>query len=205
MSSIRILGGKAKGLPLLFPPEKITRPTSMMLKRRPFDYRQNWSGIVFVDLGAGSGAMGFEAWSRGSDEVYWVENHPKALSVLKKNLSLALDHDKKLGQSCLLKVEACDLLKWLKNFKSTYLDWPEDKRQNVAIFLDPPYEKHQLYLDVRQELLAGDWFKGEFWVESDATKGLDEQAWPETFGAWRRCKQYHHGSSFILCYTLSSA
>ena len=73
---LRILGGKAKGQLLKSPPENsITRPTSVMLKRKFFDAFQDLGEAHFYDLCAGSGSVGIEAWSRGVKQVELVEKH----------------------------------------------------------------------------------------------------------------------------------
>ena len=84
--SIRILGGLGKGHVLEVPPENITRPTSVMLRRKLFDRYQDISDYTFIDICAGSGAMGLEAISRGAKKVIFIENSQKALSILKKNI-----------------------------------------------------------------------------------------------------------------------
>ena len=71
--SLKILGGKAKGFTISVPPADTIRPMQVMLKRRVFDSYQNLEGVTFVDLCAGSGAVGLEAWSRGADEIYYSE------------------------------------------------------------------------------------------------------------------------------------
>jgi 16S rRNA (guanine966-N2)-methyltransferase len=80
--SIKILGGVAKGFTLVTPSESITRPTSVLLKRRLFDFYQNLNGHYFIDLCAGSGSIGIEAASRGAYPVLLVESNPKAYKVI---------------------------------------------------------------------------------------------------------------------------
>ena len=60
---LKILGGIAKGNTINIPKNGSFRPTSIRLKRRLFDFRQNWEGYTFIDLCAGSGAVGIESWS----------------------------------------------------------------------------------------------------------------------------------------------
>ena len=56
-----------------------------MLRRRIYDSWQNLNDVIFVDLCAGSGAMGFEAWSRGAKKVYLNEMNRHVLKTLEEN------------------------------------------------------------------------------------------------------------------------
>ena len=83
--SVKILGGVARGFPLALPRSDLTRPTSVMIKRKLFDWRQDLGGYTFIDLCAGSGAMGYEALSRGADKVVLVDSDKYAFMTMKKN------------------------------------------------------------------------------------------------------------------------
>lgn len=82
MSRIRITGGTARGRPVQAPPSG-TRPTPARLRAAVFDSIQFRSGH-FLDLFAGSGAMGLEAASRGW-EATCVELAPRAAAVIREN------------------------------------------------------------------------------------------------------------------------
>ena len=75
--SVKILGGFARGLNLLVPKGDLIRPTSIMLKRRVFDFFQRMDDKIFIDLCAGSGAVGLEAWSRGAQK--FISTNPIAM------------------------------------------------------------------------------------------------------------------------------
>ncbi len=82
---MRILGGKAKGVPLLVPPS--ARPSPVRLRKALFDYlrlRYPRRG-AFLDLYAGSGAVGLEAASEGFRATL-VEKDPEAIRLLKENI-----------------------------------------------------------------------------------------------------------------------
>jgi len=81
---LRILGGKAKGVPLKVPAS--ARPSPVRLRKALFDYlrlRYPRRGR-FLDLYAGSGAVGLEAASEGF-EATLVEKDPEAIALLKEN------------------------------------------------------------------------------------------------------------------------
>ena len=81
--SLRVLGGKFKGRPIEVPSSG-TRLTSVLLKRRLFDALQSLEGYHFVDLCAGSGAVGLEALSRGADSVTFVDTGKKQVNLIKR-------------------------------------------------------------------------------------------------------------------------
>lgn len=135
---LRIIGGNFRGRLLDFPPSAITRPTSDRGRQAIFNIlehrfcMQDGTSILknafVLDLFAGSGALGFESLSRGASFCIFVENNPKALSVLNANRKSL----NSLEKSVVLKQDALnpfDLPSSLKNLKFD------------LIFIDPPYEK----------------------------------------------------------------
>lgn len=86
---LRILAGSLRGRSLAVPPG--TRPTGGRAKEALFSrWQVSIPGSSFLDLFAGSGAIGFEASSRGALEVLFVERDARALTLIRKN-SRALD------------------------------------------------------------------------------------------------------------------
>lgn len=83
---MRITGGQAGGRRLLVPAAGI-RPTQDKVRAAIFSALANFiPGARVLDLFAGTGALGLEAWSRGAQWIEWVENHPLALKCLRENL-----------------------------------------------------------------------------------------------------------------------
>jgi len=189
--SIKILGGLAKGQTLLVPRGDLIRPTSVMLRRKIFDARQDMSGYLFFDLCAGSGAVGLEALSRGADKVTLVELNSKVFSLTKTNVKTIQNSSSELGPIELLKGSA---LKWLKNFQSSYESMKTEEKESVILFIDPPYELHEIYKSAFR-LLNEINFCGEIWIESDEQKGLKKSYLEELFP---NSKIYSQGTSFIL-------
>ena len=122
---MRIISGSARGRKLQVP--KIgTRPSSDRMREALFSSIDShlaqsnlqWSQVSFVDLFAGSGAIGLEAKSRGAAQVVLVENDPSALATIERNMA-----------DCGLDVRAvrADAYSWLP------------KAQINIVFLDPPY------------------------------------------------------------------
>ncbi|WP_417335556.1 RsmD family RNA methyltransferase [Halobacteriovorax marinus] len=189
--SIKILGGLVKGQALLVPKGDLIRPTSVMLRRKIFDARQDLSGFHFVDLCAGSGAMGLEALSRGASSLKLIEPNTKVFALTKKNLSSILKFSKNLGTGELIRSDA---FKFLQSFLISYKNFDQETQESTILFLDPPYELHQVYFDCL-ELILSSGYCGEVWIESDQQKGVKlselEKMFPDS-------KVYRQGTSFIL-------
>lgn len=162
--SIKILGGVARGFPLATPRSDSTKPTSIMIKRKLFDWRQHMDEYLFVDLCAGSGAMGLEALSRGSQNVYLNDSMRGAFLTLKDNKE-KIQNAFKFDPS-MIKVTNLDAKSWVT--KELKFELPET--ENVILFFDPPYENHALYFDILKLLKEAN-FQGEVWLESDRLKG----------------------------------
>ena len=93
----RIIAGKLASRRVATPTGDSTRPTTDRVRESVFawlasklrvadrDPGEQLAGFAFLDLYAGSGAMGFEAVSRGAS-VTWVENNPGAARVIRKNI-----------------------------------------------------------------------------------------------------------------------
>lgn len=162
--SVKILGGVARGYPLATPRSDSTKPTSIMIKRKLFDWRQHMDDYVFVDLCAGSGAMGLEALSRGSQKVLLNDSVRGAFLTLKENKE-KIEKAFKFDPS-MIKVTNLDAKNWVS--KELAYELPET--ENVILFFDPPYENHNLYIETIKSLKENG-FKGELWVESDRLVG----------------------------------
>jgi 16S rRNA (guanine966-N2)-methyltransferase len=86
---VRIIAGQLRGRPLLAPPGSATRPTADRVREALFSMLASRLGtfedLRVADLFAGSGAMGFEALSRGAAEAVFVETDAKAQAAIKAN------------------------------------------------------------------------------------------------------------------------
>lgn len=126
---MRVIAGSARRLLLKTVDGMETRPTTDRIKETLFNMLQNeLYGCTFLDLFAGSGAIGIEALSRGAKQAVFVENQPKALACIRENLRTTHLEEKSL-------VMGCDVLSALKRLEA-------EGRTFSYIFLDPPY--HQL-------------------------------------------------------------
>ncbi len=86
---MKISRGEFKGRTLATPKNATTRPTTHMLRQAVFNMCQHiCEGARFLDLFAGSGAMGIEALSLGVETCTFVENDPQCIKCIKANLAL---------------------------------------------------------------------------------------------------------------------
>lgn len=87
----RIIGGSAGGRRLTTPRGVQTRPTSDRVREALFSAVESWCGSLrglrFLDLYAGSGAVGLEAWSRGAGVVTLVECDRRTSRLIRQNAS----------------------------------------------------------------------------------------------------------------------
>lgn len=126
---MRVIAGCYKGRKLKAPKGMATRPTSDRVKEAVFN---TLAPVLtdcksFLDLFAGTGAVGIEALSRGVEECIFVENRFAALKVLKDNVKFCTDQKYEI-----LKMDVLDALDKLE----------QNKFQ--IVFMDPPYNYQQL-------------------------------------------------------------
>ena len=88
---MRISGGELRSREIIAPPGEKTRPTSDRVREAIFSYlfsrRGNWEGDAVLDLYAGSGALSFEALSRGASSATLVEVDRRAQRAIEDNIS----------------------------------------------------------------------------------------------------------------------
>jgi 16S rRNA (guanine966-N2)-methyltransferase len=89
---IRIIAGRARGTTLQTPEGRHTRPTRAAVREAAFSMlasRLDFQGLRVLDLFAGSGALGLEAWSRGCAELCLIEKSRSACRIIHSNLEKA--------------------------------------------------------------------------------------------------------------------
>jgi 16S rRNA (guanine966-N2)-methyltransferase len=166
--TIQILGGKAKGFSLKVKPVDGLRPTSVLLRRRLFDWRQHWGGWQFIDLCAGTGAMAFEAWSRGADQVWMNEMESGAYRSLQQAVN---DIQKKYQSQGQIKLTQLSFERSLDLFWTHYKNLDQESKNQTVLYFDPPYEQKEMYLIFTQAVKNAS-YSGEIWIESDSQKGI---------------------------------
>ena len=121
---MRITTGKYRNRKLFYP--RAIRPTQDKVRKAIFDILGDISGLNFLELFAGCGAVGFEALSRGIGELTMVECDHNSVLAIRKNMQL-------LGAS------SCNLYH-LDAQKAVKL-LAQNKKSFDIIFFDPPYDR----------------------------------------------------------------
>ncbi|MBL7666090.1 MAG: RsmD family RNA methyltransferase [Bacteriovoracaceae bacterium] len=191
--SISILGGYARNFKINVIDHELLRPTSVMLRRRLFDAHQDLSDYHFIDLCAGTGAMGLEALSRGASLATFVEKNPKFYRTLKETLK---SFEEKYSEAQLVS-ECGDCLGFFKKWQTQYLALSEAEKAKVILFFDPPYEQTKLYEEFFA-FLTEDWFCGQLWVEGDRQKNYEIAYYKKWFS--KEFKEFTQGTSYILIF-----
>lgn len=124
---MRITGGQARGIPLNLPKGDAVRPATDALRQAVFSSIASYvSGARFLDLFAGSGAYGLEAFSRGAQGGMFVEKSARTAAFIQQNIVAVC---KSLGKPTdSLQVVTADAI-------TTMPGEPPD-----LVFVDPPYE-----------------------------------------------------------------
>ena len=161
--TIRIIGGQYRGKKLQFPVAEGLRPTPDRVRETLFNWLMNdIRDAHCLDAFAGSGALGFEAHSRGAANVTLLEKNPDVFANLLK--TAASFHSPQLT---LKKVDACEFLL-------------ETNEHFNIVFLDPPFSKN--YLPECLEALAHSDVlveNGLLYLESPHQIAVDHSHWEQ--------------------------
>ncbi len=164
------------------------RPTSDRLRETLFNVlAPNIAGSRFIDLFAGTGAIGIEALSRGAAEVVFIENHAPAVTLIRRNLE-------SLGVTTGVSVLPVDALRGLALLAA--------RRNSGAsafdhIFLDPPYAAAEDYSRVLEFLGSADLLAPGGIVIAEHRRNFDL---PEEPGALRRFRVLRQGDAALSFY-----
>lgn len=178
---MRVVAGKARGLTLKTLDGDSTRPTRDMVREALFNIiAEKVPDAVFLDMFAGSGAIGIEALSRGAKKTYFIDSNKDAVSVINQNLNKARFND----NSVVLRGE---FLKALDKIKNEKFD---------VIFIDPPYNKdlgvkaiEEVY---KRNILQVD---GIIVYETDRTEDV-----PEEINVYKRYDYRKYGRNILNFY-----
>jgi 16S rRNA (guanine(966)-N(2))-methyltransferase RsmD len=138
---VRIIGGEWRSRIISFPSRPDLRPTPDRVRETVFNWLgQDLTGKSCLDLFAGSGALGFEAASRGAARVVLIERDAVALKAL-------TDNARALG-AVGVEVKHADALEFLR----------DDKAHYDVVFIDPPFRAEYLprvFAALSQRLATG--------------------------------------------------
>ena len=171
----RVIAGRAKGRRLQTPPGDGTRPTSDRVREALFSSVESWCGSIegvrFLDLYAGSGAIGLEAWSRGAGSITFVESDRGAAALIAANAQTIGCEVAEVHQMAVLHALA-----------------RAPRHRFDVVFSDPPYPLSEADLAADLDLLT-DWIRPDALVVVERSRRSPEPGWPETI-VGERSKRY---------------
>jgi 16S rRNA (guanine966-N2)-methyltransferase len=188
---VRVIAGKYRSRPLRSLRGTDLRPTADRLREALFDVQTAGNpsaleGTVWLDLYAGTGAVGIEALSRGAAMVYFVESVPRAAELVRQNLQ-------SLGVAAGFHVVKQDVVRALHTLEAEGI---------VAdfIFLDPPYCLEEAYRKTLEFLARSPLLKGAAVVIAEHQKRFDPG---EAFASLRRYRKLEQGDAVLSFYRIS--
>jgi 16S rRNA (guanine(966)-N(2))-methyltransferase RsmD len=191
--AMRVIAGKYRSRSLRSLRGMDIRPTSDRLRETLFDVLTAGNpaaleGSVWLDLFAGTGAVGIEALSRGAKEVYFVEAAAAAAQMIRKNL----DSLRIAGGAHVLEEDLSRAL------------WRLRRRHVAAdvVFLDPPYRMHEAYGETLRALVESSLVWAMSVVIAEHEKRFDPG---DQFGPLRRFRKLVQGDAALSFYRMGSA
>ena len=160
---LRIIAGDYGRRVIKAPAGQRTRPTSDRVRESLFGTLTRLAdldGATFLDLYAGSGAIGLEALSRGADRAVFVDSGADAIGVIRENV-------RSLGVAARCRIESSAVQSFLARTASLAAD---------VVFLDPPYT---LPVDADLGLLASrGWLAPDALVIAERGTRTPDPVWP---------------------------
>ena len=187
---MRVVAGKFRSRPLRSLRGLDLRPTADRLRETLFNVLgagnpAAFEGKVWLDLCAGTGAVGIEALSRGAFQIYFVESSSAAAGLIRQNLdSLAV-----AGGFEVLKDDVIRALHKLEARKVTA----------NFVFLDPPYRMEKIYLEVLRLLSQSSSLAPEAVVVAEHGKRFDPG---DGFAPLARYRKLEQGDAVLSFYRL---
>lgn len=180
---VRVIAGEARGRTLKAVPGVNTRPTTDKVKEAIFSMiGPYFDGGTALDLFAGTGGLGIEAWSRGTERVIFIDREKISIDIIRQNIQTA-------GMGSAAEIYRNDAERALKALAKRELTFD-------LVFLDPPYK-----LTTMDELM------GEL-----AAKGMLEEAavivvehdssvrYPEAMEHFDQIKYAKYGDTAVSIY-----
>ena len=186
---MRVIAGTFRSRTLQAPPGQATRPSSDRLRETLFNVlAPRIPGARFLDLYAGSGAVGIEALSRGAAEVVFVERAAPPLKALRANLA---------------RLEITESVQIVPETVAGFLRKLEIVPRFDLVFLDPPYDAADEYAAVLGLLggsAAGILDAGALVIAEHFRKDTLE----DHYGALRRTRLLQQGDAALSFYAMAN-
>ena len=187
---MRVIAGKYRGRSLRSLRGTDIRPTSDRLRETLFNVLtagnpEALQGSVWLDLFAGTGAVGIEALSRGAKKAYFVETSAAAAKLIEQNLhSLGITDEYKI-----LRDDLAGVL-WRLQREHVTAD---------VVFLDPPYRMQQAYEETLTALADSSLVWAMSLVVAEHEKKFDPG---DEFGSLRRTRKLVQGNNALSFYRI---
>jgi len=187
---VRVIAGKYRSRKLHLLRGLDLRPTSDRLRETLFDVLTAGNpaaleGTVWVDLFAGTGAVGIEAISRGAGMVYFVESSRRVVELIQRNLH-------SLGIETGFQILPQDAVRVGRALTEVRVDF---------VFLDPPYQMESAYRQTLEALSESRSLKPESIVIAEHPKKFDPGERVAFLERYRLLKQ---GDAALSFYRASS-
>lgn len=191
---MRVIAGEYRRRALRSLPGLAIRPTSDRLRETLFDVLcagnpEALAASVWIDLYAGTGAVGIEALSRGARKVHFVESSKAAAEVIAANLKSLEISSGVAGRFQIVKAEAAKGLRQLEA-----AGWVAD-----YVFLDPPYSMQDEYAKTLAALAESKLLGERCIVIAEHEKRFDPA---EAFGELRRYRKLVQGDAALSFYRM---
>lgn len=180
---MRVIAGSARGKRLETRRVRSLRPTSDYIREVLFNIlRDRVRDSRFLDLFAGSGAVGIEALSRGAQKVTFVERDPFSIRLIRRNLE-------RLGLLAAGELFQGEALRTLESLKA----W--GKRYSL-IYVDPPYQG-TLAEDALEAISRGSLLEDEGLV---VVEHFHKRGLPQEVGCLKKLREKRHGQAKLSIY-----
>jgi len=188
--AVRVIAGKYRGRPLRSLRGADIRPTSDRLRETLFNVLTSGNpnaleGTAWLDLFAGTGAVGIEALSRGAKQAYFVETSSAAVKVIEQNLRT---------------LEIAEGYKILRDDIAGVI-WRLQREHFAAdvVFLDPPYRMRSSYEETLSALADSTLVWAMSLVVAEHEKKFDPG---EEFKSLRRVRKLTQGNTVLSFYRI---
>lgn len=180
--TLRIIAGDWRGRKIKFESHNGLRPTADRIRETLFNWLSPYiAGADCLDLFAGSGALSFEALSRGANSASLVEDNRKICEILKTQIKI-------------LNTKKAEVF---SEQAETFIPKQLNNKHYDIIFLDPPYSMNAF--DTLAPALDQSLPKGKrVFIYFEDNKPLAENAWPQ---AWEKLKSKKAGKVhfYLFC------
>ena len=185
---MRVIAGEYRHLTLKSLPGVEIRPTSDRLRESLFNVLCSGNPCAlqdskWIDIYAGTGAIGIEALSRGARMVHFVESSKAAADLIAANL-------KSLGITSGFQISRIDAAKAIRQLEAT------GSAPNI-VFLDPPYSMEEEYAKTLSALAGSKLLDERTVVIAEHQKRFDPG---EAFGQLRRYRKLTQGEASLSFY-----